>query len=414
QTENLFREIIGIAMRRLKKLTLQDLLLVVPALVTAILLRVLRPVVTIRFRNLPADEIGPLTIVSQNYLRIKETQQKKRQYDFWYLKDSVKVSNDYMLNFVKSQIKVRRSRFIELVAAISEKLPGAQHHQIESEIRITLLEGVGKKLKLPQKDRDSSSEYVKKIGIDPQKEFIALMVRDGAYKSDIVQANTQVRTDKEIYRNQDINDYLQVAEKFVSMNVQVVRMGAKVERPFTSNSPLIIDYASSGMRTEAADIYLASECAMCISTNLGFDHIAAMSGKLRVITNQALIIQASTLFYSTDVFILQRFIERSSGRLLTLSESLQFAEIRNLDWYHKVIDRGLDFVRNTPEEILEASLEGWQRSKGQWVDSPEGLELQAKYWHIYDTFFPEHKDRFLNGRPHVGASFLRNNKSWLA
>ena len=401
-------------MRRLKKLTLQDLLLVVPALVTAILLRVLRPVVTIRFRNMPADEIGPLTVVSQHYLRIKETQQKKRQLDFWYLKDSVKVSNDYMLNFVKSQIKVRSSRFIELVAAISEKLPGAQHHQIESEIRITLLEGVGKKLKLPQKDRDSSSEYVKKIGIDPQKEFIALMVRDGAYKSDIVQANTQVRTDKEIYRNQDINDYLQVAEKFASMNVQIVRMGAKVERPFTSNSPLIIDYASTGMRTEAADIYLASECAMCISTNLGFDHIAAMSGKLRVITNQALIIQASTLFYSTDVFILQRFIERSSGRLLTLSESLQVAEIRNLDWYHKVIDRGLDFVRNTPEEILEASLEGWQRSKGQWVDSPEGLELQAKYWHIYDTFFPEHKDRFLNGRPHVGTSFLRNNKSWLA
>jgi putative glycosyltransferase (TIGR04372 family) len=401
-------------MRRFKKLTLQDLLLVVPALVTAILLRVLRPVVTIRFRNMPADEIGPLTVVSQHYLRIKETQQKKRQLDFWYLKDSVKVSNDYMLNFVKSQIKVHSSRFIELVAAISEKLPGAQHHQIESEIRITLLEGVGKKLKLPQKDRDSSSEYVKKIGIDPQKEFIALMVRDGAYKSDIVQANTQVRTDKEIYRNQDINDYLQVAEKFASMNVQIVRMGAKVERPFTSNSPLIIDYASTGMRTEAADIYLASECAMCISTNLGFDHIAAMSGKLRVITNQALIIQASTLFYSTDVFILQRFIERSSGRLLTLSESLQVAEIRNLDWYHKVIDRGLDFVRNTPEEILEASLEGWQRSKGQWVDSPEGLELQAKYWHIYDTFFPEHKDRFLNGRPHVGTSFLRNNKSWLA
>ena len=401
-------------MRRFKKLTLQDLLLVVPALVTAILLRVLRPVVTIRFRNMPADEIGPLTVVSQHYLRIKETQQKKRQLDFWYLKDSVKVSNDYMLSFVKSLIKIHRSRFIELVAAISEKLPGAQHHQIESEIRITLLEGVGKKLKLPQKDRDSSSEYVKKIGIDPQREFIALMVRDGAYKSDIVQANTQVRTDKEIYRNQNINDYLQVAEKFASMNVQIVRMGAKVERPFTSNSPLIIDYASTGMRTEAADIYLASECAMCISTNLGFDHIAAMSGKLRVITNQALIIQASTLFYSTDVFILQRFIERSSGRLLTLSESLQFAEIRNLDWYHKVIDRGLDFVRNTPEEILEVSLEGWQRSKGQWVDSPEGLELQAKYWHIYDTFFPEHKDRFLNGRPHVGTSFLRNNKSWLA
>ncbi len=401
-------------MRRLFRLSFIDWILVVPALLAAILVRVLRPVVTIRFGNLPADEIGPLTVVSQHYLRIKETQQKKRQLDFWYLKDSVKVSNDYMLNFVKSQIKIHSSRFLELVAAWSEKLPAAKRHQIESEIRITLLEGVGKKLRLPQKDQDTQSAYVREFGIDPQKEFIALMVRDGAYKSDIAQPNSQFRSDKEIYRNQDITDYLLVAEKFASMGVQVVRMGAKVERAFASSSPLVIDYATTGMRTEAADIYLASECAMCISTNLGFDHISAMSGKLRVITNQALIIQASTLFYSSDVFILQRFVEKSSGKLLTLSESLQYAEIKNLDWYHKVIDRGLDFVRNTPDEILEASLEGWQRSKGQWVDSSEDLELQAKYWLIYDKFFPEHEGRFLNGRPHVGASFLRNNKSWLA
>ena len=241
-----------------------------------------------------------------------------------------------------------------------------------------------------------------------------MIVRDGAYKSDIAQPNTQLRTDKEIYRNQDVNDYLPVAEKFASMGVQVVRMGAKVERAFNSPSPLIIDYATTGKRTEAADIYLASECSMCISTNLGFDHIAAMSGKLRVITNQAAIVQASTLFYSSDVFILQRFAERASGRVLTLSESLEYAEIRNLDWYHKVIDRGLQFVRNTPGEILEASLEGWQRSKSQWVVSKEDIELQAKYWHIYDKFFPEHKSRFIIGRPHVGASFLRSNKSWLA
>ena len=279
---------------------------------------------------------------------------------------------------------------------------------------ITLLEGVGRKLKLPQKDCDSSSEYVKKIGIDPQKEFIALMVRDGAYKSEVLQLNTHQRSDKELYRNQDINDYLPVAEKFASMGVQVIRMGAKVERSFDSQSALVIDYATSGKRTEAADIYLASECAMCISTNLGFDHISALSGKLRVITNQALIWQTSTLFYSTDVFTMQRFVETSTGKNLTLAESLQFVEIRNLDWYHKVIDRGLQFVRNSPTEILEASLEGWQRSKSKWVDTAEDLELQAQFWNIYDSFFPDHKSRFLNGRPHIGAHFLRTNKWWLA
>jgi len=401
-------------MNRAKQLTLRDLTLGGPALVVAVLIRVISPFVRFRFRNFPADEIGPMTVVSQHYLRIKASRKTRRQIDFWYLKDSVKVANGYMLGFVESQITVHRSRFIELVAAWSEKLPRAERHQIESEIRITLLEGLGAKMRLPQKDRETTAEYVKQIGVDPNAEFIALTVRDGAYKSGVEQPNTQSRKDKESYRNQDIGDYLAVAEKFASMGVQVVRMGAKVEQPLRAKSPLVIDYASTGKRTEAADVYLVSECTMCISSNLGFDHIAAMSGKMRVITNQALVVQASTLFYSSDVFILQRFREKSNGRVLTLSESLQHPEILNLDWYHKIVDLGLEFVRNTPDEIVEASIEGWKRVKGTWVSTPEDQMLQAQYWEIYDKYFPDHKARFGKGRPHLGADFLRRNASWLA
>ncbi len=392
----------------------KEIALALPALLVAVCVRILRPVVTIRFRNFPADDLGAMTVVSQNYLRIKEPLNRSRRFDFWYLKPEVKISSEYLLGLISSQIKIHRSRFIELVAAWSERLPGSSSHLIESEIRITPLEGTSEKFRLSQSDRDLSSEYLGQIGIDPKKEFITLMVRDAAYKGDVPQPNNHLRNDKENYRNHNIDDYLPVAEKFASMGVQVVRTGAKVERELVSVSPLVIDYACSGKRTEAADIYLASECAMCISTTSGLDHVAAMSGRPRVITNQGPIDQASRLFYSSDVFILQRFAETASGKNLTLSESLQFAEIRNLDWYHKVIDRGLQFVRNTPTEILEASLEGWQRGKSQWVDRAEDLELQAQFWHIYDRFFPDHKSRFLNGRPHLGSQFLRTNKWWLA
>ena len=392
----------------------KDMVLALPALLVAVCVRILRPIVTIRFRNFPADDLGAMIVVSQNYLRIKEPLNRSRRFDFWYLKPEVKISSEYLLGLISSQIKIHKSRFIELVAAWSEKLPGSSSHLIESEIRITPLEGVSGKFGLSQSDRDLSGEYLGQIGIDPQKQFVTLMVRDAAFKSDVLKPNSHLRNDKENYRNHDINDYLLVAEKFAAMGVQVIRTGAKVERRFESQSPLIIDYASSGKRTEAADIYLASECAMCISTTSGLDHVAAMSGRPRVITNQGPIDQASRLLYSSDVFILQRFAETTSGKNLTLSESLQFAEIRNLDWYHKVIDRGLQFVRNTPTEIFEASLEGWQRQNSQWVDTAEDLELQAQFWHIYDRFFPDHKSRFLKGRPHIGSHFLRTNKWWLA
>lgn len=385
-----------------------------PALVVAVCVRVLKPLVTIRFRNFPADDLGPTIVVSQYYSRILKPQSKSRYVDFWYLKKTVKVSNEYLLRLIESEIRIHRSRFVELAAAWSERLPRSGDHQIESEIWISPLEGVGCNFRMSQSDRDLSEEYLKQIGLETNQDFITLMVRDAAYKSGLIQHNSQFRNDKENYRNHDINDYLLVAERFAMMGLQVVRTGAKVEHELKSMSSRVIDYASSGKRNEAADIYLASECAMCISTISGLDHVSAMSGRPRVITNLAPIDQASRLLYSTDVFTMQRFVEKATGKNLTLAESLQFAEIRNLDWYHKVIDRGLQFVRNTPTEILEASLEGWQRSKSQWVETAEDLELQAQFWNIYDRFFPDHKSRFLNGRPHIGAHFLRSNKWWLA
>ncbi len=391
----------------------KDLALALPALIVAVCIRFLKPLLTIRFRNFPADELGPMIVVSQYYSQISKPQHRLRHIDFWYLKKTVKVSNEFLFKLIKSEIKIHSSRFIELSAAWSERLPRAGDHQIESEIRITPLEGVSDKFRLSESDRDLSGKYLRQIGVQTQKDFITLMVRDAAYKSGFVQPNSQFRDDKENYRNHSINDYLLVAEKFAMMGLQVIRTGAKVENELKSASPLVFDYASSGKRNEAADIYLASECAMCISTISGLDHVSAMSGRPRVITNLAPIDQASRLLYSTDVFTMQRFVETATGKNLTLAESLQFAEIRNLDWYHKVIDRGLKFVSNTPTEILEASLEGWQRSKSQWVETAEDLELQAQFWNIYDRFFPDHKGRFLNGRPHIGAHFLRTNNWWL-
>ena len=122
----------------------------------AILVRVLRPVVTIRFRNFPADELGPMTVVSQNYLRDKESQKRSRQVDFWYIKPSVRISNEYLFGLIELQIRIYRSRFIELVAAWSEKLPGPSIHRIQSELLITQLENISGKFRLSQSARDSS------------------------------------------------------------------------------------------------------------------------------------------------------------------------------------------------------------------------------------------------------------------
>ena len=82
-------------------------------------------------------------------------------------------------------------------------------------------------------------DVLKKIGVH-NKKFVCLMVRDNAYLNS---KNASYHS----HRNCNIENFLLVSEELTKMGYYVFRMGAKVEKKFTSKNPMIIDYASNGM-----------------------------------------------------------------------------------------------------------------------------------------------------------------------
>jgi putative glycosyltransferase (TIGR04372 family) len=110
------------------------------------------------------------------------------------------------------------------------------------------------------------------IGINPDKPYVCLIVRDGGHyksKGDIESAGYELL-------NFDINDFSGVAEVLIESGYQVIRMGSGSERPFASKPDGVVDYALSKNRSEFLDVYLAATCEFAVSTQTGPDAVCML------------------------------------------------------------------------------------------------------------------------------------------
>ena len=78
--------------------------------------------------------------------------------------------------------------------------------------------------------------------------------------------------------------------------------------------------------------------------------------------------------------------------------------------------KGVQIINNTPEEIRDVVIEMVERLNGTWKAYEEDEELQKRFWEI----FPKNALDAFSGKPlhgairaKFGASFLRNNQSWI-
>ena len=153
------------------------------------------------------------------------------------------------------------------------------------------------------------------------------------------------------------------------------------------------------------DIYLGSKCYFFICSDTGISIVPEVFRRPIVFVNWALLGRLST-YVLNAILVPKKIFLRRENRLLTFKEILNspIVSARRGDIFKQM---GLDVIENTPEEILEATLEMYQRLTGQWKVIPEDEQLQNAFWKLYG---PE-KIRSTDFR--ISAAFLRNNRKLL-
>jgi len=264
-----------------------------------------------------------------------------------------------------------------------------------------------------EKDEIAQGErFLENLRRFPGQKHVCLAVRDGSYKHDQFDDRDPKRDE---YRNNDINNYEEVARTLASEGYLVFRMGAKVQRPFDVESDGVFDYASNGMRSDFLDVYLSASCQVFISSVLGIDSIAEIFRRPRVLTNYIPIANFGK-YGPRDLIIPKQYWNEREERFLKFSEIVQspggLGACTNSYEYERL---GIKLIENTPDEITRATLELLAMREGRLKLSPEDENRRDIFWDFYYQLSPAPiRSQIMGQEPNIGVSFLRDNPHWLS
>jgi putative glycosyltransferase (TIGR04372 family) len=254
-------------------------------------------------------------------------------------------------------------------------------------------------------------ELRQKLGIPKEAQYVCLGVREANYYASIttdMDYGQNLSTWAKSSRNVDINNYMQAATHLANLGIYVVRMGSIVGAPLPiDRHPMIIDYATTA-RSELGDIVLGAHCKFCISGAAGIwvfsicRNKALMTGDVYGISLQWELLLGKFHLFTT------RLLKQTKNRTLVPFSQMPGGGLGMIQ-DAELAELGLEPIANTPDEILNATIE-----MNDWIDgklhlSDHDEELQTKFYNCY----PPETRLAKNPQVRISPSFLRKYQDLL-
>lgn len=386
------------------------------AVPVVVVIRLIKPWLLVRWRDLRSSRIGHFIANTEMYLCERDAainMPRQRHVDIFFMGESI--CNRQLAKMWKRTLRVWPAWILSPIFYVNRLIPGGEAHEIgnstDRDVH-NLLDRFPPHLKFTAEEEVRGEDGLRAMGISPGTRFVCLTVRDSAYLDAHMPA---VDWGYHSYRDNDIQNYVLAAEEIAGRGYFIIRMGAKVHETIKSCHPRVIDYAANGMRNDFMDIYIAAKCDFCISGGSGFTAAPLVFRRPIVYVNVVAFGYLCT-FSTKFIGIAKHHIAAQKNRELTLEEI--FAQGVGLCLCTSDYEsRGIQLIENTPEEIRDVVIEMVDRLNGTWQAREDDEVLQKKFWEIFPTNAVDARwGRPLHGeiRSRIGAEFLRKNRAWLA
>lgn len=386
-------------------------ILVVLGIPAALLIRLLRPFVTIRFGELYYARLGHFTSNTEVYLCEKDAGlHGHRTLDIFYYPYRARFCNYQLKKMWDRSIPV--SRFASLIDKSSRLLPAREKHIIpwrEAGDRdiYGLLSRTKTHLSFTEEEERFGREELLKLGIRDDDFFVCIAARDKAYLDTVFSHHSREHWNYHDYRDCSIQNYLSAANYLTEKSYYVIRMGAAVKDFLKTKNPKIIDYAANGKRTDFLDIYLGAKCKFFLSASFGITGVPLIFRRPIAYVNQ-IPLEGVWTWNKNYISIFKKLWLRKEKRFMTFKEIIESGAGRFL-FFQQYERLGVDIVDNISEEIEALVVEMDERLNGTWITTDEDECLQERFWSI----FPKNNDWHGEILGRIGAHFLRENKELL-
>jgi putative glycosyltransferase (TIGR04372 family) len=225
-------------------------------------------------------------------------------------------------------------------------------------------------LLITERHKFESKEMLKKIGIDLQNDwFVTLHAREPGY--------AEKNSDREFFRNGNIEDYNLAIDHIIKSGGKVVRVGDSSMTKINEKKGLI-DYAHSDFKSEKLDILLAANSRFCIATSSGFFAATSIFDIPVILTNTS----HSVVYYrlkKNDFYVPALLKKKNEKNFLKLTETMfpPFS-IVNVDVKERYKDWNIEYFKNSPEDILFATEEMIERLNSNNFDELKKLQSEIR------------------------------------
>jgi len=388
------------------------LVMLVPALSVLLVARIIRPVFLIRFNRLVSWRIGHFAGNTELYLCELDAGINKPEIpfiDIWYYPTAS--CNRQLATMWNRVLHIGPTFLLRLVDRINAMIPGGGPHQIGDNTKadrdmFNLLERFPLHLNFLPDEEKKGKAGLRAMGIPDGASFVCLAVRDDAYLND---QSPHLDWSRHKHRDSNIQDFVLAAEELTERGYYVLRMGVLVNEALNVDNPMIIDYATNGMRSDFMDIYLGANCTFCVSTSLGFDAISTIFRRpvVYVDVSPLGVIRTNNSNYISTA---KKYWLRNEKRLMSFQESFDTGAA--LFWLSDEFETmGIELIASTPEEIKSVVLEMEERLSGKWKQLEEDERLQQRFWELFPMNEYNGEDSEINSR--IGTDYLRRHEEWV-
>ncbi len=390
----------------------QTLLIVYPlAFILCLVVRIIKPLLFIRFGSLYCEKIGPFAARPELYLCEKEHGiQPGKTLDIFFSGVMFAKCCNYQLLKMWKRLFVSNEVF-RYMYRVMIKLPFGKEHIIHTTNSSRDLHGLLEKSDvhlefLPEEITQAKLE-LSRMGIGDNDKYVLMINRGPRYLQVILAGHDGDFTRYHKHRNYSINNFMPMAEMLTSKGNYVIRVGHLVSDLMETDNPKIIEYDEGGFRTELLDIYLGANCRYLVGSDTGYFAVPGWNFRRPTVCVNYPELEYIEPWMSSWLFIFKKYWLKSEKRFMAVQEIIESGAGR-IEHTDKIENLGIETIQNTPEEVCDVVDEMEKRLDGSWQDNAEDDELQRRFWSHFES--SEFHGVF---RSRIGAKFLRDNKDLL-
>ena len=422
---------------------LYGILLLPFALIFVVFVRLISPLIVIRWHAMISTRIGHFAENTNVYLCEKKLGyhklKKKIVLDLFYFYPSV--CNNQLAKMWKRKLIIFPYFFMHVVNFINENIANRIYRTVihdlgyyrddtdlkkHQDIIVTdLRHGQNINLVVPpltSVDRFNSQEkskinisftkkeinkgeiVLKKFGINPNKKIIGIILRDETY---LQKRYPNISWEHHQIRQSPYNYYEDCAKKLIDLGYIVVVFGAQ-EKDFITNNTYI-NYSNSILKSDFMDIYLNSKLHFAVSSANGLDAIPIIFNK-PIVEVAVAPIESLRTYCKRIKILFKTYYSKTLQRKLSLKEIYEF-NINSLQGGD--LSDEIEFIHPTSEEITSAALEMHKELQNNFKYSEEEEILQKKFKDIHRSFTINTWRDVEHFTSSIGTLFLKNNKNLL-